>query len=187
MPSSNDVRIRAGRLIRIGAGIAAYTVGAATGHTHARLLGLRGAAERALGWGDPDEAEELARQLLELAERFRDDWYYGNAIHHAHSVLGQVELARGNPAAAELALLESGRTPGSAQLNSFGPSMSLAEQLLEMGRSDAVLEYLELCRVFWCPDERGRPGDEMTRTILKGWIDEIRDGHIPEFGPNLIY
>lgn len=187
MPSSNDVRIRVGRLVRITFGIATYTVGAITGAPYPRLLGLRAAAERALAWGNLEDSEALARQLLELAERFRKDGYYGNAVHHAHTVLGRVELARGNPAAAELALLESGRTPGSPQLNSFGPSMELAEELLEMGRSDAVLEYFELCRVFWCPDHRDRPGTEQTREILQGWIDTVRDGGVPDFKANLVY
>jgi len=49
------------------------------------------------------------------------------------------------------------------------------------------MEYLELCRAFWCPDDRGRQGDQTTRGMLQGWIDEIREGHIPDFGPNLIY
>lgn len=187
MPSSHDVVIRAARLARCSLGITAYTVGAVTGLPYARLLGLRAAAERALYWSDLDEAEALARQLLDLAERYRDDWYYGNAVHHAHTVLGRVALARGDTAAAEDALLESGRTPGSPQLNAFGPSMSLAEELLEMGRSDAVLEYLELCRAFWCPEgEPGRGADGARRT-LETWIFLIREGRVPDFGPNLVY
>ena len=187
MPSSNDVGIRVAMLARRSIGIAAYTMGALTGVPYARLLGLRAAAERALYWGDPDDAESLANQLLELAERYREDWYYGNAIHHAHTVLGRVELARGNPAAAEIELLESGRTPGSPQLNSFGPSMALAEELLEMGRSEAVLEYLELCRTFWCPDEGDEPCADQARRTLDTWVFLIQDGRIPDFGPNLIY
>lgn len=187
MSSSHDVVVRAARLARQGLGIAAYTVGAVTGVPYARLLGLRAAAERALYWGDADDAESLARQLLDLAERYRDDWYYGNAVHHAHTVLGRVELARGNPAGAELALLESGRTPGSPQLNSFGPSMALAEELLEMGRSEAVLEYLELCKAFWCPEDgRGERTDQARRT-LGTWIFMIQEGRVPDFGPNLVY
>jgi len=164
-----------------------YTVGALTGVPYARLLGLRAAAERALAWGNPDEAEALAKQLLEMAERYREDWYYGNAVHHAHTVLGQVELARGNPAAAEIALLESGRTPGSPQLNSFGPSMALAEELLDIGRSDAVVEYLELCKEFWCPAGDESPGVDRTRRTLDTWIFLVKDGRIPDFGANLIY
>jgi hypothetical protein len=175
------------RLARRSAGIAAYTVGALTGATYARLLGLRAAAERALAWGDPDEAELLARQLMELAERYREDWYYGSAVHHAHTVLGQAELARGNPAAAELELLESGRTPGSPQLDTFGPSMALAEELLEIGRSDAVVEYLEACKAFWCPQDSSEPGADQRRRTLDTWIFLVQDGRIPDFGANLVY
>jgi hypothetical protein len=187
MPSSNDPMIRALRFARRGLGVAAYSVGAVTGLPYGRLLGLRAAAERALAWGDLDEAETLAQQLLDLAERFREDWYYGNAIHHGHTVLGRIELARGNPAAAEVSLMNSGRTPGSPQLNSFGPTMALAEELLEMGRADAVLEYLELCRVFWCPEDRQGRGTEMSRELLEDWIARIQEGRIPDFGGNLVY
>jgi hypothetical protein len=187
VPSSHDFRIRAARLARRSLGIASYTVGAAAGVPYARLLGLRSAAERALAWGDLNDAEGLARQLLELAERFRDNWYYGNAIHHAHMVLGSVELARGNLAAAELSLIEAGRTPGSPQLNSFGPSMELAEKLIEMGRSECVLEYLGHCRAFWCPDGRDTPTASRARRTLDTWIAQIREGQAPDFGPNLLY
>lgn len=187
MPSSHDPTIRVARFARRSLGIAAYTLGALTGVPYARLLGLRAAAERAMAFGDPDEAELLAKQLLELSERYREDWYYGNAVHHAHTVLGQVELARGNPAAAEIELLESGRTPGSPQLNSFGPSMALAEQLLEMGRSEAVLEYLKLCKDFWCPDDGETTSVDQTRRTLDTWIFLVEDGRVPDFGANLVY
>jgi hypothetical protein len=187
MSSSHDVVIRGARLARQSLGIAAYTLGAVTGAPYARMLGLRAAAERALYWGDPDDAEALARHLIDLAERYRDDWYHGNAIHHGHMVLGRVELARGNPEGAERALLEAGRTPGSPQLNSFGPSMALAEELLEMGRRDAVLEYLELCRAFWCPPGAEGPGADRARRTLQTWIFLIQEGRVPDFGPNLVY
>ena len=39
--------------------------------------------------------------------------------------------------------------PGSPQLNSFGPIMSLAEELLEQGEPDTVLEFFAECRKFW--------------------------------------
>lgn len=187
MPSSHDFRIRAVRLARRSLGIASYTVGAAAGIPYARLLGLRSAAERALAWGDFDDAEDLARQLIELAERFKDNWYYGNAIHFAHLVLGRAEFERGNHAAAELALLAAGDTPGSPQLNSFGPSMELAEALLETGHRGCVLEYLEKCRAFWCPDDRESGSAQQARRTLDAWITEIRGGHVPDFGANLLY
>jgi hypothetical protein len=46
-------------------------------------------------------------------------------------------------------LLASGATPGSPQLDTFGPSMELARALMRAGHFEAVAEYLRLCRVFW--------------------------------------
>ena len=62
-------------------------------------------------------------------------------------------------------------------MNSFGPNMSLASDLLEKGEREVVLEYFELCRKFWQLD-MGR---------LDKWSQEIKSGTIPNFGANLVY
>jgi hypothetical protein len=85
---------------------------------------------------------------------------------------GDVETARRH-------LIESGKTPGSPQLNSFGPNMSLAKELLEHGERKVVLEYLDLLEVFW-------QGDRPLQTLL-GWRGMIERGKLPDFGANLIY
>ena len=74
-------------------------------------------------------------------------------------------------------LRASGETPGSPQLNSFGPNMSLARDLLEQGETEAVLAYFELCRVFW----------KMGGSRLDAWAREVRAGNLPAFGANLSY
>ena len=73
--------------------------------------------------------------------------------------------------------LESGKTKGSPNLNSFGPNMSLAKELLELGERDAVLEYLDLCGRFW------KSGSDS----IDQWKEEMARGEIPAFGPNLVY
>ena len=50
--------------------------------------------------------------------------------------------------------MAAGATPGSPQLDSFGPNMTLAKELLEKGQPDVVLHYFALCKNFW---EDGRP------------------------------
>src|SRR4051812_32776471 len=74
------------------------------GVRYARFLSLRGIAARALERGEHDEASRLARELLTLADEYRSDWNYGNAIHHGHLLLGRVALVRSDlsVAAAEL-------------------------------------------------------------------------------------
>jgi len=135
------------------------------------LLSLRRIATRALERGDRDSAGRLARELLALAEDYREDWYYGNALHYGHLLLGRVALARGDLAAAAAELLEAGRTPGSPQLNSFGPNMALARELLARGQTAPVREYFLLCRRFWMP--------EFGDAKLKEWDSDVVAGREP--------
>ena len=62
----------------------------------------------------------------------------------------------------------------------------LAHDLLLEGRREAVLEYLELCRGFWCHETKNR-SSTMSEIRLDSWIEEIRRGAVPNFGPNLVY
>lgn len=160
----------------VGAG--GYAIARLTGSRYRTFLSLRGAAERALRRGKLDQASGLALELLDLSEGFRQDWNFGNAIHHGHRLLGEVALRRGDVPSARVALLASGRTPGSPQLNSFGPNMTLAKGLLEAGERDVVLQYFDLCSVFWSSDVRGS---------LPFWAATVREGRIPDFGAHLLY
>ena len=134
-------------------------------------------ARRAVDRGMYEQAYGLARDLLELAEHYQHDWNYGNALHHGHLILGRVALAAQDLAGARSELLLAGRTPGSPQLNSFGPNMSLALDLLRAGQRDVVIQYFDLCRRFW----------EMGGHQLGAWAVDITEGREPQFGTNLVY
>ena len=169
--------------VRQSLGIGAYTLGALTGSQYQVLLGLRSATERAIDRGLLDEAERLAQQYLDLAHAFPTDWYHGNGVHHAHRLLGQIALERGDTEAAARELLASGTGPSSPQLASFGPNMSLAKALLERGERDVVLDYLKACRTMWTMSGAG-PSREHP---LDRWERAITAGLEPDFGPNLMY
>jgi len=126
--------------------------------------------------GKIDAARQWAREELKLATRFRGDWHYGNAIHDGHMVLGRIALREGNLAAARRELIEAGKTPGSPQLDSYGPNMSLAKDLLERNETDVVEEYLKLCGSFWDHKEK-----------LRRWKAVVSRGGVPDFGRNLRY
>ena len=96
-----------------------------------------------------DKAVELAFEYLELAKSNMKNWNYGNAIHEANLVLGKISLRRGDIKSAKDYLIEAGKTKGSPQLNSFGPNMSLAKELLELGEDTVVIGYLNLVKKFW--------------------------------------
>ena len=134
-------------------------------------------AKAAFDAGDLVKARSYADQLLALAPQYPSDWNYGNAIYVGHMVLGRVELAQGNTALAENHLLQSAKTPGSPQLNTFGPNTSLAKDLLQKGDTAPVLEYFVLIQNFW-KLSRGRPAE---------WSAKVKSGQIPDFGGNLLY
>ena len=142
-----------------------------------RFVFLVTLAKGAFELGAVDEAETRARELLALAATLGNNWNYGNAVHDGHSVLGRVALAKGDVSAAKEQLLEAGRTPGSPQLGSFGPNVSLARDLLAKGEVVTVVEYFRLCQAFWKMED-GR---------IARWIRWARAGETPDFGPNLVY
>ena len=123
-------------------------------------------AVTALDAGQLKKAEVHAVEMLTKAQTtsHKSGFLYGNAVHHGNLILGRLALASGNLAKAKKHLIEAGKTPGSPQLNSFGPNMTLAKELLEKGDKEIVLEYFQLCSKFW----------KMKRDRLKQWTDDVR-------------
>ncbi len=127
--------------------------------------------------GDFEAAAGAAKELLGLADRYQTDWNYGNVIHKCNLIQGRIALRRGDVETAKEHLLAAGRTRGSPQLDSYGPNMMLARELLEVGEREAVLQYLELCGVFWKCDVG----------CLDIWRDLIKQGRTPNFSANLVF
>lgn len=141
-----------------------------------RWLAMRDLSVFLIDEGKIGEANAYAKELLDLAPKYRDSWDYGNVIHRAHIALGRIALRRNNINEAKEQLLKAGRISGSPQLRSFGPNMLLAKELLEKGERNVVLEYIDLCSQFWTSD----------KAKIKIWQDIIRRGRIPDFGANLL-
>ena len=118
-----------------------------------------------------DDGKTYAERALSLADSFTDNWNLGNAVHTAHTIAGLLALRQGDRAAAVDALHASGTTPGSPQLNSFGPTMQLAIALLEVGERHAVMSYLTQCSTFW----------KMGSASLAIWPRKIAAGEMPNF------
>jgi len=149
----------------------------AGGSDEIRFYALNDAAKAAVELGQLEKATAYANELLDLAPSFRDNWNYGNAIHDGHMVLGRVELAQGHLDSASEELRAAGASPGSPQLDSFGPNMSLAEDLLEAGEKQAVLDYFEQVSTFWA----------LGTADLERWTARVSAGRSPDFGANLGY
>lgn len=142
-----------------------------------RFYALNQAAMNALKDGNVAKATTLANELAQLALKYPNDWNYGNAIQDANQVLGRIALANGDVAEASRRLLASADSKGSPQMNSFGPNMQLAKDLLEKGEPEVVIEYFNRCSSFW----------KMGRKELASWTSSVRSGKIPDFGANLNY
>lgn len=131
-------------------------------------------AKLAFDANEIDKARDYAKQALRVGPEGES---YGKNVHHGNLILGRIALQAGDTEEAKTRLLLAGGTPGYCTLNSFGPNMMLAQELLEHGERTAVLSYLELCKTFW-KSSRGR---------LEQWATVINNGEIPDFGANLIY
>ena len=141
-----------------------------------KYLSLYYLAHRASKKNKYYECAKLSDELLRFAKRYPKDVNYGNAIHHGNILLGRLWLGFGQTKEAKEHLIQAGKTQGSPRLNSFGPDMSLAKELLELGEEKVVMEYFKLCRKFWKMDN-GR---------LDLWIMLVKEGKIPDFGENLL-
>ena len=133
---------------------------------------LQSLAKVALAANKPQKAKEYAEKML---SQNSSGWNYGNNIHHGNIILGRIALTLDDLEEAKKRLINAGKTPGSPQLNSFGPDMTLAKELLQKGEKDVVLKYLELCSKFW----------KMGKDRLHKWSVVVKDGKIPDFGHNL--
>jgi hypothetical protein len=131
---------------------------------HRRFYLLDDLATISFNAGDLVSAKAAARKVLSVAKNYKNDWNYGNAIYYGHSVLGRVALAEGEITSAKEHLLQAGATPGSPQLDSFGPPMELAQELLQRGERETVIQFLRLCQKFW------------KRDTLNKWIEGLTNG-----------
>jgi hypothetical protein len=142
-----------------------------------RFYALDDAAKENFAVGKIEDARKYATELLTLAPNYESNWNYGNAIQDGNLVLGRIAVREGRIEEAKQYLLAAGKSKGSPQMDSFGPNMSLAKDLLEKGERDTVLQYFELCRKFWTMDY-GK---------LDDWSQEVKAGKVPNFGANLVY
>lgn len=98
-------------------------------------------------------------------------------INTSNSIKGRIALLNNQLELAKSHLIKSGQIKSSPTLGSFGPNMSLAKDLLQLGESKIVIEYLELCKLFW----------EHDSGQIEKWKEQISNNQIPNFGGNLIY
>lgn len=135
-----------------------------------RFYGLNDQISAAYQANNFAKVEELAKENLALAAVYRCNWNYGNAVHNTNRVLGLVSLKNGDTETAAAYLLKAGKSTGSPQLNSFGPELDLANNLLQIDKVEPVKAYLKDIKSFW----------EMDHGKVDAWLKQIENGEKPE-------
>jgi hypothetical protein len=137
-----------------------------------QCCGLRAMFGGKLEWSDQGEAlwlrargvmpdDRSARELVSAIAA------HAHAKHHAHTALGLVALLDGQADVAARHLLESAEVGSDYRLSSYGPRLTLARKLCELGRWVAALAFLRRCETFW-EDER-----------LPAWIQDLERNIVP--------
>ncbi len=154
-----------------------------------RFYALGDAARLSFLTGKTEEARSFANELLSLVPEFQANWNHDNAIHVSNIVLGRIALAEGRIDDAKNHLTTAGTIHGSPQLDTYGPDMSLANDLLAKGEQQVVLDYIELCRKFWSIDagvlNRWKNADWLIWPTLGSWaIVLFTDGLVSDLALN---
>jgi tetratricopeptide (TPR) repeat protein len=132
----------------------------------ARISAMGELAKLAFNAAEYEKARKYASDVLS-GIKLAQGWDEGNLIHEANTVLGRLALKDGDMAKAKEYLIASASMSGSPQLDSFGPNMTFAKEMLDKGERDGVVQYLELCGKFW------------NKEITDTWISEIKSGKTP--------
>ena len=115
------------------------------------------------------EAKDLIKIYLRLAKKYKCNWNYGNAIHDANRYLGLISLKHGDIDSASEYLIKAGKSTGSPQLDTFGPELDLANELLKLGRGKDVAIYLKDIKKFWNDG-----------ALIEEWLVSITNGESPK-------
>lgn len=104
--------------------------------------------------------------VLIINAEIDNDWNYGKAVQDMKvNVIEEVKKY----------LREAGKSPGSLQMDSFGPNMILVQELLKIGQKEIVMEFFGSYAKFW----------KMDHGKLKQWEAQVEKGEIPDFVTNI--
>ena len=136
-----------------------------------RFYQLGYTAKAAFEVGEIELAKTYAEEFSKLMPKFEESWYYGEAMHTLNIVLGRLSLKEGMVEEAKAYLMESAKTHGSEDLESYGPDLSLSMDLLEQGEYDIVVRYINRCKPFWGTKKHQ----------LSSWLKLLKEGKKPDF------
>jgi hypothetical protein len=141
---------------------------------------------KALAYATEAFATAQAREADRKKRGFKEAWRHdgiAKTYYYANFVFGRLAILKGDIRSAEQYLLASGQTPGGPVINSYGPNLSLALELLKNGDAESqrvVVQFIEEIRAFW----------HITPAPFDSWISQIKANKVPDFnstGSNLYY
>lgn len=134
---------------------------------------------------------------LNEAQKNIKNWNYGNAIFEAHLALSHMAFEKNDKSLAREHLIKASETPGSPQLDSFGPFIGFQTDyflaLAKAGEKESLIKFANNCKNFvnkknqkkMSPQEL--KNDQLVRgsiiTALDKFIDQIQNGKTPDFNP----
>lgn len=142
----------------------------AAAHPAARTTALPSMAMLAAQAGEWQKARRYAQDALATPATVID------SVHIANNVLGLVALHDGDVTGAELYLRAAGSAKGDTSLKRWGPTLALAKALLDRGRNQAVLEYLQACQSFVTDNPK-----------LAVWIATLKGGGAPDLSHEYLW
>ena len=136
-----------------------------------RFFGLRALPGAAYDAGEYYKAEQYATLLLDSASQRRNDHFYAEAVFEGNTIRGRLLLRQKDLEGAKAALAASvGPGVESGLIRKFGLKTDLAQDLLNAGEREAVIQFLSTCQ----------PVLASHRDKLDLWIATIRGGGNPE-------
>lgn len=114
-----------------------------------------------------EESKAFTLKLKENIDSFDRYTSKGQMLHDYHTLMGRHAIQDGDIEEAKKHLMQSIDVNPSAVMESFGPNMELAGDLLKQGEKDTVLSYLDGCAEFW----KDEP--------LQLWKTKIRENKMP--------
>lgn len=122
----------------------------------------------------PSEARSQALYLIERHESQPKNELYIFGLHDSHITIGRLFLRDGNLEKAKEALTQSLRVPTTPALQTLGPRMTLAADLLAQKEKQAVMNYLDQAEKIWTQNDTAKKK-------ISIWRQEIAAGKIPLF------
>jgi tetratricopeptide (TPR) repeat protein len=121
--------------------------------------------EAAFEAGEYEKTKVYIKQLLEIIPRFEGDKFASIVHYETKIVSSRLALKSGQTDEAIQLLLEAANIPDAAPVFPWGQSVGLLKELLQIGKQESVIQFLERSSGGWDKSDRGS---------LDYWIMEIK-------------